>query len=167
MNKESFPHLLSALWETSFTPQHCKSGFRGAGLVPFSPEHVLAKLPQSLEPSHCSDDEQGERRKVACSSCGHEIATIPIIKSHIVSYFAGILEIRKERPKIGERNHLKVRVEGEALTSDEFLAILEKQREKKEADKAKKGKNKGTQRKKATTKDTEPPQGILPISLDI
>jgi hypothetical protein len=159
VNKEIFPHLLSELWETSFTPQHCKGGFRGAGLVPFSPEHVLAKLSPSSEPSNSSNDERGGRRKVACSSCGHDVATTPIIKTHIVSYFAGILEVRKDRPKIGARNHLKVRVEGEAITSDEFLELLQEQRDKKESEKAKKGKrNRATQRRKATTEDTEPPE---------
>ena len=51
----------------------------------------------------------------------------PVVKTRIISYFAGILEIRGDRPNIGERNNLKVRVEGEAITSDEFQELLEKQ----------------------------------------
>lgn len=120
-------------------------------MVPFFPAHVLGKLPTSSEPSNSSDNERGGRRKVACSSCGHEIATTPIIKTHIVSYFAGI---RKDRPKVGHRNHLNVRVRGEAKTSDEFLELLQEQITKKQAEKAKKEKrNRSTQRRKATIED--------------
>lgn len=54
--------------------------------------------------------------------------TTPIIESHIVSYFAGILEIRREGPRIGQRNNLRIRLEGEALTSDEFQDILDEEK---------------------------------------
>lgn len=86
VNKEIFPSLLSALWETSFTPQHIRGGFRGAGLVPFSAEHVLTKLPPSLQESNSSDDEQQEI-KDACSTCGHKVATTPIVKTHTLLGF--------------------------------------------------------------------------------
>ena len=65
-------------------------------------------------------DEQ-RTTKVTCASCGHEVATTPVVKTHIVSYFAGILEVRKDGPKVGQRNNLKVTVQGEAITSDENL----------------------------------------------
>ena len=47
------------------------------------------------------------------------------------SYFAGILEVKKDKPKVGERNNLKVRIEGDVITSDEFMELLEKQKVKK------------------------------------
>ena len=135
--------LLSTLWETSFTPQHCKGGLQGAGLVPFSPEHVLTKLPPSLASElgdQNSTDEQERGRKVACTSCGHEMPATPTIQTRIVSYFAGILEIWKDRPKIGQRNHLRVR--GRQSPWDEFMQPLETQREQK-AEKTKKGRKRG------------------------
>ena len=54
---------------------------------------------------------------------------------------------------IPERNHLRVRVEGEAITSGEFLELLEEERNTQ----AKKGTRKrGTQRKEAPTGDVQP-----------
>ena len=44
VTKELFPGLIAKLWETSFEPSHCKSGFQGTGLYPLSREHVLQKL---------------------------------------------------------------------------------------------------------------------------
>ena len=57
------------------------------------------------------------------------------LQSRIVSYFSGILDVRTDRPKIGKRNNLKVRVEGEVITSDEFVDLLEEQKASKEAEK--------------------------------
>ena len=59
----------------------------------------------------------------------------------IVSYFSGMLDIRIDGPKIGKRNDLKVWVEGEVITFDEFVDLLEEQKASKEAEKKhKKGK---------------------------
>ena len=48
---------------------------------------------------------------VKCTRCGHEteMAT-PAVKLCMKSYFAGILEVKKDKAKIGERNNLKVRI---------------------------------------------------------
>ena len=85
---------------------------------------------------------RAEKTTFACSKCGHEMAATPIVKTTIVSYFAGILEVRKDGPQVGERNNLKTRVEGEAITSDEFQLLMEEKIASKEAQKkpAKKGK---------------------------
>ena len=64
------------------------------------------------------------------------------MKKRIVGYFA---EIRKGRPEIGKRNNLKIRVEGDTITSNEFEALLIEAIESKEAkkkNKSKKGKKK-------------------------
>lgn len=58
-------------------------------------------------------------------------ATTPTVKLCTKSYFAGILEVRKNKPKIGERNNLKVRIEGEVISSDEFMELLEEQKSSK------------------------------------
>ena len=69
------------------------------------------------------------------------MAATPVLKTRIVSYFSGILDVRTDRPKIRKRNNLKVRVEGEVITSDEFVDLLEEQKASKEAEKKqKKGK---------------------------
>ena len=38
------------------------------------------------------------------------------------------MEVRKDKPKVGERNNLKVRNKGEVITSDEFTELLEEQK---------------------------------------
>ena len=143
--KETFPSLIAQLWE-SLKPEHCKGGFRGAGLFPLSRQHVLAKLPPSpalVETEQASGESRDSRqqiRHVTCDSCGHEMPATPLIKTHLTSYFTGVLQIQRERPEKGKRNNMKIRLEGETVTSDEFLQILEEQQKEKEE--KKKGKKK-------------------------
>ena len=85
VSKEVFPSLLSKLWDSSLKPSRCRAGFRGAGLVPYSREHVLKKL-------HPSAAMTAEKTTFACSKCGHEMAATPIVKSRIVSYFILLLK---------------------------------------------------------------------------
>ena len=69
------------------------------------------------------------------------MAATPVLKSRIVSYFSGMLDVRTDGPKIGKWNNLKVWGEGEVITSDEFVDLLEEQKVSKEAEKKqKKGK---------------------------
>jgi len=149
--KETFPSLITQLWE-SFKPEHCKGGFRGAGLFPLSRQHILAKLPPSpalVETEQASSESQPSRprtKHVTCDSCGHEMPATPLIKTHLTSYFTSVLQLQKERPEKGKRNNMKIRLEGETVTSDEFLEILEEQqKEKEEKKKGKKGKKKGAE----------------------
>ena len=148
VGKEVFPSLIAKLWDTSFT--QCKGGFRGAGLVPFSCEHVLQKLaPSAVAVHHDPENEPDDRQattKITCTSCGHQMATTPVLKTRIVSYFSGILDVRTDRPKIGKRNNLKVRVEGEVITSNEFVDLLEEQKASKEAEKKQKNGKKRQQK---------------------
>ena len=64
------------------------------------------------------------------------MAATPVLKTRIVSYFSGMLDVRTDGPKIGKRNNLKVRVEGEVITSDEFVDLLEEQKASKEVEKS-------------------------------
>ena len=144
VGKEDFPGLIAKLWDTSFTPQQCKGGFRGAGLIPFSCEHVLQKLaPSAVTVHHNTENEPDDRQattKITCTSCGHQMAATPVLKTRIVSYFSGMLDVRTDGPKIRKWNNLKVGV-GEVITSDEFVDLLEEQKASKEAEKKqKKGK---------------------------
>ena len=99
--KETFPSLIAQLWE-SLKPEHCKGGFRGAGLFPLSRQHVLAKLPPSpalVETEQVSGESRDSRqqmRHVTCHSCGHEVPATPLIKTHLTSHFTGVLEIQRE-----------------------------------------------------------------------
>ena len=43
VTKELFPSLIVKLWEASFEPSHCKGGFRGTGLYPFSQKHTCTQ----------------------------------------------------------------------------------------------------------------------------
>ena len=52
------------------------------------------------------------------------------------------LEIQKHKPKVGERNNLKICLEGEVLTTDVFIELLEEEKSTKE-----KGKSKGKAKK--------------------
>ena len=153
VGKEVFPSLIAKLWDTSFIPQQCKGGFRGAGLVPFSCEHVLQKLaPSAVAVHHDPENEPDDRQattKITCTSCGHQMATTPVLKTCNVSYFSGILDVWTDTPKIGKRNNLKVRVEGEVITSNEFVDLLEEQKASKEAEKKQK-KGKRDNRKEGT-----------------
>ncbi len=42
VSKEAFPSLIAKLWDESFTPAHCISGFRASGIVPLSRDKVLS-----------------------------------------------------------------------------------------------------------------------------
>ena len=88
------------------------------------------------------------------------MAATPVLKTRIVSYFSGMLDVRTDGPKIGKWNNLKVRVEGEVTTSDEFVDLLEEQKASKEAEKQKKGKKRqrkggGNQPKHQDCQDAE------------
>ena len=79
-----------------------------------------------------------------------------------------LLEIRAVRPKVGQRNNLKVRVEGEAITSDEFLDLLETQRAAKEEEKKQKKAKKGKKQKGSVNPRKENSQeGKLTITLKV
>jgi len=88
--KETFPSLITQLWE-SFKPEHCKGGFRGAGLFPLSRQHILAKLPptpalvETEQPSNESEHSRSQTKHVTCDSCGHEMPATPLIKTHLTS----------------------------------------------------------------------------------
>jgi len=49
------------------------------------------------------------------------VRTTPTVKLCITSYYASILEGQQHKPKVGERNNLKICLEGEVLTTNEFL----------------------------------------------
>ena len=68
------------------------------------------------------------------------MAATPIIKSKLVAHFSGLLEVDKTKPAPGQRNRFKVRLEGEAITSDSFMELMEADKAEKERKKAEKNK---------------------------
>ena len=55
----------------------------------------------------------------------------PIIKSGIIAHFTGPLKVDKVRLAVGERNKFKVKLEGEAITSDVFIELWKQLKERK------------------------------------
>ena len=74
------------------------------------------------------------------------MALTPIIKSGIVAHFTGILKVDRARPAVGERNKFKVQLEGEAITSDDFVELMEADQAEKARKKAEKDKKGGRER---------------------
>ena len=150
ISKEVFPSLVTQLWDCSFTPDHCKGGFRGAGLVPFSRKHVIEKIipPGATVGSTNSDADREGCSMLKCTGCGQEMAATPIIKLKLIAHFSGRLEVEKTKPAPGQRNRLKVRLEGEAITSDSFMELMEADKAEKECKKAEKNKKKRGKKQK-------------------
>jgi len=74
--KENFPSLVTQLWE-SFKPEHCKGGFRGAGLFP--------ALVESEQANSESEHSRPQTKHVTCDSFGHEMPATPLITTHLTS----------------------------------------------------------------------------------
>lgn len=147
VTKEIFPSLVTKLWEVSSDQNDLCGGFRGAGLVPYSRSHVLKKLPLAGESASqregtgtvARECTSAQTTAISCTECGHQMPVTPVVRVKVVAYFADILRSKTEQPKLGERNNLKIRVEGEAITSDEFETLLEEQiKERKKKKKQKK-----------------------------
>ena len=131
VSKEVFPGLILQLWERSITPTHCISGFRAYGLYPLSKDAVLHKLAPSevFRSTEAAPQQYDELEHIRCTSCGHQMRASPYIRTNLRGYFRGILEVRKQPSH--SRSHTHVRVEGEVITSDEFLEYLQKEWEAK------------------------------------
>ena len=51
----------------------------------------------------------------------------------LTSVFTNALQINIQKLQIGKRNNSKIRVEGDVITADEFLEMLEKQQTEKKS----------------------------------
>ena len=91
---------------------------------------------QVFAPSH--KESQQDIQSITCGSCGHSISASPYIRKNLRGYFSGILEVKKQPSRA--RSNTRIRIEGEVITSDEFLQYLDRelenraQRKKKTAD---------------------------------
>jgi hypothetical protein len=118
--------LVSKLWIT-LTSDNVKAGFRGVGIYPFSNEHVISKLPPEVPQGVISP--RSTATTITCNHCGHHARVTPILKTKITTIFTNILNVNIQQSQLGKRNNTKIRTEGEVITADEFLEILEKRQE--------------------------------------
>ena len=129
VTKEVFPGLMRQLWADSLTSSHCRSGFRASGIFPLSRDAVMSKLAPS-EVFRCTGTESPKQSEhILCDACGHQMRASLFIRTNLRGYFRGVLEIKTQPPRM--RSHTRVRVEGEVITSDEFVQLLETQKQKK------------------------------------
>ena len=156
VSKEAFPGLIAQLWETTLQAAHCRGGFRGSGIFPLSREVVLKKVAPSMAFHHAGEreseeDEEPDIHHITCKECGHQMRSSPLIRTHLKGYFKGILEF-KEKPS-RRRNNFKIRIEGEAITSDEFVELLEEKQQQQQQKPSRKGKGKGQKEPQVDTSD--------------
>ena len=127
VSKEVFPKLLHQLWEQSVTPAQCKSGFRACGIFPLSREDVMSKLGPSQAFTHKRTPVESVK-SITCDGCGYNISASPLIRTNLRVYFRGVLEV-EPKPK-ASRSKNRIRVEGEVITSDEFLEYFDESRKR-------------------------------------
>ena len=95
---------------------------------------ILSKLAPSDVFRSGRDDQSAcneDIHHVTCDSCGHQISASPFIRKQMRHYFCGVLEVTKQPSRA--RSKTKVRIEGEVITSDEFLKIMEEQQQQKKS----------------------------------
>ena len=132
ISKESFPRLISKLWDVAMKPSHVIGGFKGSGIFFLSKDKVLSHL----EPStlFIDGEDKPTLNPVICSKYGEKGSASPFVRVHLKAHFTSLLQI-KQCPK--DRSKSRVRIEGEAITSDEFIQILKEQSSKKKTDQQK------------------------------
>ena len=132
VSKEALPGLIAKLWEQSLTPAQCTGSFRGCGIFPLSRNAVTSKLgPSSIFRSAQMEELSQGKHQVTCGSCGQQtsVSTSPFIRTHLRDYFRKVLEVRKQPART--RSKTRVRLEGEVITSDEFVELLKGEQDKK------------------------------------
>lgn len=154
VTKQEFPYLLAKLWDVSFLPEHFISGFRKAGLCPFSRESIsptqlnkalpISKprpaVPPKSQPTVPSDDSNAVSVELV-GTCTIKSAVTPI-RLHLRGYFSQLLQKNRERSTHpADKRKVKPRFYGEALTVDEiYERLVEEARLKEQTKKQKKQK---------------------------
>ena len=176
VTKQEFPSLISKLWDRSFCPDHLVSGFRKTPLSreAISSSKLMKSLPFSGDSSSsdCSDREQSLHTEQARSpdhtvtvklhgTCTVDSSITPI-RLELKGYFSKLLQ-KKQAHKAVDKQKVKPKFYGEAVTLDEVYDRLvdeevkkkekeEKQREKEEKQE-KEGKKERSRRKKDGSKE--------------
>ena len=86
---------------------------------------MLAKLGPS-QPFEPTQDSQGDIRTITCNNCGHGVSASPLIRTNLRAYFTGVLAVEKQPSRT--RSNTRIRIEGEVITTDEFLQYLEREK---------------------------------------
>ena len=113
--KGSVPQLYLSIVGRVFTSEQCKSA---CGIFLLSREAVTMKLaPSQIFTSTRKSKE--EVQSIKCDNCGHSISASPLIRNSLRAHFRGVLEVNKQ--PLRARSNTPMRIEGEVITSDEYL----------------------------------------------
>ena len=134
VNKQHFPDLIKQLWESSFTAEHLKGGFKAAGLIPFNPlVERVSQLAPSLPFVEC---------EVRVTATFYHPACETPLRTELRGYFREALKPDSSHQTTQKCRRVRLQCEGELLTSDEVFERLE------QADKERAAKKSGRRKKK-------------------
>ena len=171
VTKQEFPSLISKLWDRSFCPDHLVSGFRKTGIYPLSREAISSsKLMKALpfsgdsSSSDCSDLEQSSHTEQARSS-DHTVtvklhgtctvdSSITPIRLELKGYFSNLLQ-KKQAHKAVDKQKVKPKFYGEAVTLDKVYDRLVDEEEAKKKEKEEKQREKEEKQKKREERKRE------------
>ena len=137
VTKAVFPSLLRKLWEVSFKPNHLTSGFKTTGLHPLNRQAITdsqlqtgipyrkvqgakATSPPHTQPASASS----VILRGKCKKCDAELTPM---RAHITLHFTRILQKKHCKKMPQRKRRVQLTCYGEALTSDEIVARLERQ----------------------------------------
>ena len=157
VTKEIFPHLISQLWERSFTSAHLKAAFKAAGLAPLNPKAIKpGQLSPALVQPSPSHTPRAENPDITFQGTASLAATQTPIRVELRVYFVRALKPSDEGKTTRRRRRVELSDFGEVLTSDEVLQRLQEAEEQKarkaEEQKARKAAAKKARAKKSSTK---------------
>ena len=97
VEKRNFAELLAKVWQRSFTAEHIKAGFHGAGLCPLNPSAIHdEKLAPSLPLQFLSPEVQPPQNTIpaGATSRNEDEATVPFtpLKTHLKDHFTAVLQ---------------------------------------------------------------------------
>ena len=137
--KETFPSLITQLWE-SFKPEHCKGGFRGAGLFPLSRQHILAKLPPSpalVETEQPSNESEHSRPQSMLLVIAVAMKCQQLPLSRLILHLHQCAATPEGVTRKGQEKRYENQTRGR-ICNTEFLEILEEQQKEKKKGKGRK-----------------------------
>lgn len=70
VGKEDFLYIYPAVYQQALSSSNIKSGFAATGLIPFSPERILSKIPKTpMPPSTCHSNQSFDVGKTPANIC--------------------------------------------------------------------------------------------------
>ena len=144
MEKRNFTELLAKVWQRSFTAEHIKAGFRGAGLCPLNPSAIHdEKLAPSLPLQFLSPEVQPPQNTIpaGATSRNEDEATVPFtpLKTHLKDHFTAVLQCTRPA-HMRQKGQVKPNEYVEVLTADEVFERIQQQEEERKKKKEKRKK---------------------------